>query len=353
MTTLFILANPTQYLNAIELITQFPERFAANKLLVITDFIEGFERIDDILSKNYWIDKKIIPLRSSGYAPSDWRSWRHAYLEALTYIKSIEYNQIVLGNIGDAVLYAILQTIKKQVVKPIIVDDGTPTINILSCRKFGQDRQRFHLPKGVQLIKSLLAFRFYIGFKQPISSYEFFTLFPAEAGKNDEVILNKMLTLRSFYKKQIVNQNLVYFIGSQIADKGIVSADLYLETLKNIVKEYESKGKKVIYIYHRSQSERFQKKVSEIVETVSFKLPLEFALSEQEIPGIFAGFFSTALFTLNAIHLNSEVDAFEFSKESLNDSQLESVNDVISIYALLRNTNRIKIRQVNSSGKIN
>ena len=119
MTTLFILANPTQYLNAIELVSQFPERFTDNKLIVITDFVEGFERIDQLLSKPYWGDKKIIPLRSSGYAPSDWRSWRCAYLTALSYISQIEYSQLVLGNIGDPVLYALLLNINKPNIKPL------------------------------------------------------------------------------------------------------------------------------------------------------------------------------------------------------------------------------------------
>ncbi len=352
MTTLFILANPTQYLNAIELVTQFPDRFSDNKLIVITDFFAGFERIDQILEKNYWSEKVVFPLRSSGYSPSDWRSWRFAYLSAKKFINKIEFQQIVIGNIGDPVLYAILQTINYKGAKPIIVDDGTPTINILACRKQGLDHQRFHSPTGKQLLKSLLAFRFYIGLKKPIKAYQFFTIFPAKAGKFDEVVLNQMQTLKSYYQEQNVDPNKVFFVGSQIVDKGIVEEDVYLNALKNIVKEYKSSGKTVQYISHRSQSAEFQKKVEQIVEIVSFNLPLEFALREQTIPGTFTGFFSTALFTLNAIHYNSNVVSFEFPHIVLRNSKLESVSDVIAIYSLLNNTEGIVTRQVDSFGNL-
>lgn len=353
MATLFIISNPTQYLNAIELVTQFPNRFTNNKLVVITDFTEGIERIDQILAKSYWDEKKMIPLRSSGYAPSDWRSWRHAYLAATEYIKTITYDQLVLGNLGDPLIYAILQTVYNPAIKPVVVDDGTPTINILACRRQGLDFKRFHSPRGIQLIKSLLAFRFYIGFKKPLKSYEFFTLFPAEASNQDIVVLNKMLTLKSFYQNQSINQKIVYFVGSQIVDKGMVDEMLYLNALKNIVADFQSRGKQVQYIIHRSQSKAFQNKVSEIVETISFNLPLEFALRDREVPGTFAGFFSTALFTLNAIHSKSNVIAFEFPSQALHDSKLESIQDVLAIYSLLKNTDGIKIRTIETSGRIN
>lgn len=338
----FLIANPTQYLSAIELLTQFPNRFEKRVLIAITDFVNGIELIDQYLPSDFWEMKFIINLSESGNPPAKIISWKIAYNKAIGILRNINSSQIIIGNIRDPILYGILLKLFPKPTIPIVLDDGTPTINVFEYRRRKLDYWSLHWPNPRTFIKTMLGLKIFLPLYAPFERYEFFTIFPDWAGKDDIVIQNEMNFMKSLYpSRKTYSKDFAYFIGTQIVEKGIVNKEYYLKILKNLVAEYAKKGIQVKYIKHRAESNLNIEPITKFMEVITFELPIEFAFLNKSLPVVFCGFFSTALFTLKNIHPEMEVIAYRLPDHQLNNSELESKDDIIRIYRSMEKTDII------------
>ena len=126
----------------------------------------------------------------------------------------------------------------------------------------------------------------------------------------------------SFLRKLSLNaklsysDTLVYFAGSRMAEKGILTMEEEIKLIMKVNKYWAHKGKKMIYVGKRvtrgTPSENKIKRIEEkSIPVVFFDLPLELALIEDKskmIPTTICSFKSTLNTTLPILHPN--IDAY-------------------------------------------
>lgn len=340
----FLVANPTHYINALEAIDHYQDRFDYKVLIVISEYIEGIESVDNYLNtSDLWEERHILDLRAYPWPASDYRSWRRCYNEAWNIIKSIKFDDFVSGNLHSAIFYSLLIRYKDKYQPNIIAtDDGTPSIKILNSRKQGKEYFEYHFRSLRIFAKTLVSLRSIFFFNKCIRPIEFFTIFDLEAYNNDIIIKNNFNKLKKLNSKNsLFIEKTVHFIGTHIVEKGIVKKDRYLEFLQRIKQYYEQRELKILYIQHRGESSKNLKDINDIIEVVNFNVPLEFYYTQNKKPEVIAGLFSSALFTLSQIHENIiKFDSFYLNEDDLRDIKSEPKSYILSIYeAIKKNSN--------------
>jgi arsenate reductase-like glutaredoxin family protein len=333
--SVFVIANPTHYLNAVELVNQFPDRFGHTVMIILTEYYPSILRQDELLGKNFWSERHVFDMNALGLPPSHPKTWRWLYTKSNEVILNGSVDEFIIGNLGDAVLYALLLKHHQRVARPIVLDDGTPTINIFTSRRNNTDYNRYHNVGWRMLLKNIVGMSLVLPLSRPIPRLEFFTMFRLKAGENDVVTHNAMSVIGNMYEGMKPDPNKVLFVGSHIVEKGLVSEEVYLQSLLKVVREYAIQGKVIQYIKHRGQSSEMLAKIASIIEVNSFEMPMEFALKTYGIPGEVAGFFSTALFSLRGIHKTIKITSYRFPDAEIMGSYQESKKDILAIYESL------------------
>ena len=107
-------------------------------------------------------------------------------------------------------------------------------------------------------------------------------------------------------KKTKIEYNKVFFIGTQMAERGTLTLDQELLLVKTAKQYWESKGKIMYYIGKRSTSKNKLELFKENdIRVKSYNLPLEIIFVEKEkIPGNICTLGSTLQKSLNLIYSN-------------------------------------------------
>ena len=125
------------------------------------------------------------------------------------------------------------------------------------------------------------------------------------------------------------SDTLIYFAGSRMAEKGILTMEEEIQLIVKINDYWAEKGKKMIYVGKRvtrgTPSENKMKRIEEkSIPVVFFDLPLELALIEAKskmIPTTICSFGSTLNTTLPMLHPN--IDAYLVEIKDVKDTRIE------------------------------
>lgn len=161
---------------------------------------------------------------------------------------------------------------------------------------------------------------------------EFFTTFDVMPTKKNHVVLNNYPKIKELVKAGKVLDRSVVFIGSGMAEIGIVSEEYYVSLIDRIVEHYNNLDFYVIYIPHRAESSQ---KLNIIVEKTNVEIrhldyPVElFGLFNDFSPFLVSSFCSTALITLKNIYGYS-VECFSF--DYVGHSDEEELDELYKFY---------------------
>ncbi len=150
--------------------------------------------------------------------------------------------------------------------------------------------------------------------------------------KKKHGVLNNYPKIKELVKGGKVLDRSVVFIGSGMAEIGIVSEEYYVSLIDRIAEHYNSLGFYVIYIPHRAESSQ---KLNIIVENTDVEIrhldyPVElFGLFNDFSPFLVSSFCSTALITLKNIYGYS-VECFSF--DYVGHSDEEELDELYKFY---------------------
>lgn len=159
---------------------------------------------------------------------------------------------------------------------------------------------------------------------------DLFTIYARELGVSDDSH-NALSFVRQLSENAMFNYSdkLVYFAGSRMAEKDILTMAEEVQLIVKINDYWAKKGKKMIYVGKRvtrgTQSENKMKHIEEkSIPVVFFDLPLELALIDAKpkmIPTAICSFGSTLNTTLPMLHSN--IDAYSVKIKDVKDMQIE------------------------------
>ncbi len=311
---LFIVVNPTQYLNAVEYVHQTgPEE---DCVVAITPYFKGIEELNKMGANKVWVKTyfhEIEDMKAYGNDKEYWRLFRNFIQVAF---EDFQPSQLIAGNLIDTTTYPFYLKNKKRFKKVVILDDGTPTLNLVKRRKHGGFFRSYHVRSFKFILKNLLYHRLFTPGISPPKSLEFFTIFKVDGGPNDTVRTNKYVWLASKVQKQEIT-NQVLFIGSNLIDRGVVKQAPYLKSLERIATDINALGHEFVYGHHRGESEPVRSEIRKICKTVDFNQPLEVCFLNAPRPAFFVGHFSSALFNLSRIYSLKNVRAYLFPEKDL------------------------------------
>ena len=202
--------------------------------------------------------------------------------------------------------------------KLIILEDGTDTIRIV---KLIEDKSLHRTNKTAYNQKNI--FQIFINKLLRIDSsyyYNAYLFSIYNLNTNIKIIHNDY----KFLKKELHHlekKEIAFFIGSNLIENILVSEKVFEEYIKRIVKHYQKKNLKFIYILHRKEDIKYMNLLGEKFEfeCIKFDNIIEIELLRKKtIPMEVSSFASTAVETISMIY-NTKCKIFELTNDYIVD----------------------------------
>jgi len=327
-----VVVNPSHYLNAIEYVYQ--QGGKDDHIAIMTRHTKGIQEIDKLGVEGMWSEI----YRMEWENPGDYRSDKEFFTRSQAFLhqtfEKCAPDEIIVGNLVDGNLYPFILKIKNNVSAITVLDDGTPTLNVADKRNGGNFYQAYHFRSLRILAKNILYQKIFPPAYRPPRNITFFSLFNFPLPEGDKLINNDYSWVRSKVKEN-PQTNEFLFIGSHIVDRKLVTEENYLWSLKKVMEDVSGTGLEFKYVHHRSESDHMKKKISEICNTTEFNMPLELMFLDKPRPAMFAGHFSSALFTLSRIFPALEIRAYLFPEKMILGSEYESREYILRVQKAL------------------
>ena len=337
---ILLVSNPTHYTNALDFVAQFNSEIDRFELLIVSEFTAGIEEINRGINELPWYSSQTF----TNYRMSGYLGWRKTYAILVKEILAKDFDYYVISNFSDPLHYLLCLKLRADNKQIIALDDGTPTLKDLWNRRLNLDYKTYHLPSFKVLLRILFVTKTFLPFCKTIDKLIFFSIFQVEPMGQDSLIYNEMILSKQRAVPALLRKEEVYFLGSQMVDKGLVNMTVYLNSLKKISAYFENIGLKVKYIMHRAASEKIIEEVSKILEVTSFPSPIESVISDSETKPIAVGsFFSSALFSLRELDPDLRLYAFKFRDDEIIGNAVETKDYIQLVYQTLILDARINV----------
>ena len=307
--------------------------------------MEGIKRINELGGKKFWSSYNVLDLSKQHNSGNEKLFRKTGWNYINDQFNQINPDELIVGNLADSFVYPFLLKNGKSFDEITLLDDGTPTLDILNKRKENSFYKSYNLRSIKEMIKWVVYFKILSPIYSSPRNLKFFTLFDAPFLKSEQYHQNKYAWLKSLITTdELVNE--AYFIGSNLPARNIVSESVYLNSLEKIKTELSKRNLAMKYVQHRGETQEILKKINEICPVISFDGPLELAFLNQASPILFASHFSSALFNLSRIYSKSENLAFLFPEEQLIGTAFENKNYLINLQKEFKNDSLIKTNEL-------
>ena len=337
---LFVVLNPTQYLNAVEYVNATGSE--KDYLAIMSFHMDRFEVLNNLGAGKFWYKKSFLDFSKIFNLNNDNKFWNSSFSFLKDIHKRVLPDQLIVGNLIDNLIYPFVLSVKNRHPTIVNLDDGTPTLNIAYNRLKSTYYKNYH----VQNFKSTFKKSIYLGLCPPLicppKSIEFFTLFPLDLPLTDKKLTNNYKWSMSKVKP-MPTTNEALFVGSHLVDRGIVHQNTYLSSLDYISKRAKAEGYKFVYVHHRGESSDIRDKLTALYPTIQYNLPLELAFIDSHRPAMFIGHFSSALFTLSRIYPNSKIKSYIFDDELILNTKFEPRDYTLRVQQALVNDNMTEV----------
>ena len=357
MKSVFLVKTPLQLLNAIEarhhyrlhkddcVLILMADRKSQAQLRNLANVVEEWGYVADLNHVPLLFSK---PLRKQGATGLLDKFWKFKlFSKSLFYVPRLNRIRRQLGEVNYFFVgYARYSYMKHLVnITPhkcvVALDDGNATIQLVKERNDAtvnisnntfSKRIKSYLKQHVQAIKL-----------DDYKRLEFFTIYDVEPGERDTVVKNSFSYLHDKSASLEVTKK-VYFIGSPIAETGILAQYEYLDHLKRVKSYY--KGKELVYITHRREKPENLSAIYEKLglNVVQFDYPIEYQLAViGPRPLIIASFISSALDSCGLI-FGDTMQIVSFKLDLSNSPDRERIELIYQTYKSNKNGN-IKVEE--------
>lgn len=349
-TNLFTISTPSQMMNALEFISYYKIQ-NENNIVVVSSASDAFYlqilKIGagfNLISHKVFTAKHSI-IKQAAYNKMPLKLWRLrvSKLNIKQIIDSESFDRLVLGNYANFISQYCTQLLK---VPTFVLDDGNGSIlrAVKREREINEKTPFFEFNRkknGLWLVKLVMGFYKYKIPQQLI----FFSSYTFSLVAEDTIVHNNYSYLKSLFRGQQLDHELVYFIGSPISEVGYITEEAELEMIINTLASYNKS--KMVYISHRLDSKYKLNELKKSVEVLSYDLPIEFALTQNiDLPSNIGGFFTSALFNLaevvasDVLFYSVKIPDNLFLKENMK-------NTATKVYEEYSKTNRIEVKEYN------
>ena len=332
MNSVVIIESPFQLLSAVEA----KNAFSIEKLIVIVKYTNNPKtnnQIDWILSKNSFY--KIIKLPK--FETITLNDFLLSFIIFGWKVKRKRFDYILVGEPRSVIMNCFILNLTSN--KHYFLDDGSTTIAIQN--QIINNNKYILTETNKSFLISLRSILFkVIGIKCYFNiSPNFFTCFNLTPIKNQEIIQHKFdHILKTTTNKKERNDNLVYFIGSNLSEVDILSEKDELFLFSKIIKFYQKRKLNIIYCCHRLESKDKLDKIKSLDKTIEFYYPefpieLDFIIRGIHINSI-SSYYSTALYTSTLIFKPIQSNLFKIPSEFINIRYRESVESIELNYTI-------------------
>jgi hypothetical protein len=327
MSTYYFVRTPLQYINALE--ANLENRFESKEhhLILLSDYHKTIHQLKSIIKKQYWTSIEFIwePFAANKNnsfmnALSIWG--RKRTLDSiLRQIK--ESDKIFWGNINSTWFFYVHHNLKNHLH---LLDDGFATINHLKPFEIKPLKVNLLSSKSGKIEKLLLQPKFEINWNK-ITFYTNLNFMKSEK----KVIEHSYLHLSKMVDNLEI-RNEVYFIGQPLIFQKMMTKEYYVNRINEISDFYKSQGLTFKYLPHRSTTLDYIPKTWEIIQ---FDFPLEFILMQENFaPKVFATFYSSALYNLEILGQNLDIQC-EYWRVEAHEISNYPYENIAYLYDLL------------------
>lgn len=331
----FIIESPLQLINALEAKAYFKLRDHECDLLILNgENPNTLKQMVRMVDYSKW--RKVKEL-GFGSGRLSWVTRMITLKNQYQNYKNVE--MVFIGDYRADVMRDFVTVVNPK--QAVLLDDGTVSLRIHKSLSSKREREHFfereHNGKLKQLIKSLV----YFG-KTPkqnhIKDLIFFTVYDLSSNDYLTVIKNKYNHIKMVSSNK-EKKNEVWFLGSPLAEKGIVpdrkTYQEYLEIVQSHYREYD-----IYYVPHRAEDpsniEEYRKLGYKIVKP---DMSIEFYLMAQKsVPLIVASFYSSALGNIyNIFGEEIQIDSFLINPSDLPEKNRKEIGDIYNYYEKIIN----------------
>lgn len=317
---LFIVRSPLQLLNAIEAKEHFNTQ---NNILVLYYGIRGknSEQMDALVDESEWSNIVVYEHGEVGKLSK--------ILTQVSLVKKLskyDCKYIFSGEYGTVNLLILANTNHEE---HYLVDDGITTLHLYEI-------SNPNIHKDYTLKRKLKILRYALfGLKVKMQKLtNFFTIYDLVPYSNQKIVQNKYSALKAKYLKDIEQDNKLYFLGQHIVQRKLMDDATYVKYIQKIIKHY---NKIIIYIPHRTEtiSDELNALFNDRFILQPSTAPVEIAfLLNNTYPKHIASFYTSALFTLDKIFGDAQIDSIYINPDDL----LKQDNVIVGSYKFLENT---------------
>ena len=153
---LFVVLNPTQYLNAVEYVYATGKQ--EDHILIMTKFMKGIRELDKLGARETWASVSELNFDEMTFS-NDGEFWKACKDYAYKVFNLIGPQQLILGNLIDNLIYPFVLSVNSRVERITALDDGTPTLDLANNRYLRKFYSAYHLKSFRTLVKNLLFLR--------------------------------------------------------------------------------------------------------------------------------------------------------------------------------------------------
>jgi len=198
------------------------------------------------------------------------------------------FSKIYFGSYANIIHLSVIAAYEPK-TKLILLYDGLQMVSVNHFRNRLSTENNKKFPRAYKLL----------GFKEPkIKKLTYSSPLKLIAEGEDKI---EIIKRRINPKRQIIDEDIIYFIGQPLPEIGVISSEYYIATLKKLKYTY---SKKIIYFPHPREGDNLIREISKIFE---IKIPEtifeEYFLNLQTIPCEVISFYSSVL--VNLVFLNA------------------------------------------------
>ena len=282
---LFIIANPTHFVNIKNYIEKYPG--GKNYAILTIIYFEGLEELYESVKND-----KSFELLETFYIDQN-KNLINGYLDIFKKLRAVGklkrtynyFDEICFTNYGSWLQNYIVQQFRTK--KVILISDGAGIFKIIDLR---MENKNFPFSGSKFFIDKILKL-------SPIENLHFFSQINVEVAKYDSLEVFKFKASVS----SMVNDNKIYFVGSPLVELNYLHSQhnlKYLKLIKDRFKDYE-----IIYFAHRREKEENLNEYEFFGKIIRDTVPFEERMEKDEVlPGIVISYISSVLINLPQIY---------------------------------------------------
>lgn len=255
-------------------------------------------------------------------------------------VKKFQQNKYSLTIVGHIRSNYQLILANSSTTKCIYVDDGSATYRDVELL---ENNKKTHFLSSIK-VKGYSFF----GLNTAISYYKnklfLYTIYGDVIKYNHPFLvfeLNELATLKKKLKDKIINENTIYFIGTNLIPE-VTSLEVFKKLILKISLYYREQNKRVLYFPHREDSEYTLESIKNLGWQIhKAALPIELTLlSLKDKPVEYSMYFTSAMNSIVKLTPDAKFRSFFIRETDLKPKRKQSI---VNLYKTYESNNNIEL----------